>query len=166
MKTMVVIITAFVSVFSVFGQNNSLNKSKTVSAMKADALAEVKKAIDEGNAKWIAAWDESDPTKTTALFADDGKFLQSSGKIIKGKQQLLEWQTAFMKAMGKGAKVGITTLNVWLDGDDTAYEVGKYRYDYMDEGKAAVVEGKYVVIWKKQKNGLWKIFMDMGVPNN
>lgn len=166
MRIILTITIIIISVFSIFGQNKNTTKPSSVSTTKADALADLKKAIDKANQEWIEAWDKGDPTKTTALFADDGKFLQSSGKIIKGKKQLLEWQTAFMKGMGKGAKVGINTLNVWLDGDDTAYEVGKYRYDYLDEGKAAVAEGKYVVIWKKQKNGLWKIFMDMGVPNN
>lgn len=130
----------------------------------ADDLAKVRLAIDKANAQWIEAWEKGDAAMTTSLFAEDGKFLQSSGKVIKGREQILAWQQGFMKALGKGAKVGITTLNVWLDGD-TAFEVGKYRYDYNDEGKPAVAEGKYVVIWKKQKDSSWKIFSDMGVPN-
>jgi len=141
------------------------NPTKTKSE-PSNALAEVRRAIDKGNAQWIEAWEKGDPTMTTALFAEDGKFLQSGGKIIKGRQQILEWQKGFMNAIGKGAKAGIKTLNVWLDGDDTAYEVGKYRYDYQDDGKPAVAEGKYVVIWKKQKDGSWKVFMDMGVPQD
>jgi ketosteroid isomerase-like protein len=47
---------------------------------------------------------------------------------------------------------------------DTAYETGKYKYAYTEKGKPGVDEGRYVTVWKKQKDGAWKLAMDMAVP--
>lgn len=75
----------------------------------------------------------------------------------------MERQKAAMAGADPGVKVTVTTVNVWLDGD-TAYETGKYLYEYMEKGTPGKDEGRYVTIWKRQKDGSWKLTMDMGVP--
>jgi len=75
----------------------------------------------------------------------------------------MERQKAAMHGPDPGVKVTATTVNVWLDGD-TAYETGKYKYEYTVKGKPGTDEGRYVTIWKRQKDGSWKLSMDMGVP--
>ena len=69
-----------------------------------------------------------------------------------------------MAGADPGVKVTVTTVDVWLDGD-VAYETGKYKYEYTEKGKAAIEEGRYVTMWKRHKDGGWKLAMDMGVPN-
>ena len=55
-----------------------------------------------------------------------------------------------------------TTPGTTLSGD-LGYTYGNYEFRSKDkEGKATVERGKYVSIWKKQKNGNWKVVMDMG----
>lgn len=127
------------------------------------ALAEVRSAIDKGNAQWIEGWAKGDAAMVAAIFADDGVQLASSGKIFKGPKQIQERQKAGMQGADPGVKVTVTTTTVWLDGD-TAYETGKYKYEYKEKGKPGVDEGRYVTIWKRQKDGSWKLAMDMGVP--
>lgn len=129
----------------------------------SEALAEVKRAIDKGNAQWSEGWAKGDATMVAAIFADDGVQLAGSGKIIKGRQQIAERQKAAMQGADPGVKVTVTTTHVWLDGD-TAYETGKYKYEYTEKGKPGKDEGRYVTIWKHQKDGSWKLAMDMGVP--
>ena len=134
----------------------------------ADLLTEAKLAIEKGNAQWVEAWVKNDPTMIVSLFAKDGKFLSSSGKVFKGREQLLELYTGFMSSVlkeDKDVKVTVTSLNAWLDGE-AVYETGKYSYNYRENGKPTVLAGKYVTIWKKQKDGAWKLFMDMGVPQD
>lgn len=165
LKYMVLLaVTIFAAALSTFGQSGQTQSKPATS----DALAEAKSAIDRGNLQWADAWAKGTPEKVVELFAEDGKFLSSSGKITKGHQQLLELYKAAMKGIGteiKDMKVTVTSTNVWLDGD-AAYETGKYSYSYQENGKPAVEAGKYVTIWKKQKDGSWKLFMDMGVPQN
>ncbi|HEX8143982.1 MAG TPA: nuclear transport factor 2 family protein [Pyrinomonadaceae bacterium] len=135
------------------------------SAATSEALAEARRAIDKGNAQWIEAWDKGDPALIAALFTEDGTLLAQSGRVIKGRQQIMERQKTAMQSVGKGVKVTVTTTQIWLDGE-TAYETGKYSYRYQENGKPAVEEGRYVTIWKRQKDGTWKLFMDMGVPQD
>ena len=97
------------------------------------------------------------------LFAEDGILLGRNGKIFKGPQQIFERQRPLMEGAGKGVKVTVTTVDLWLNGD-TAYETGKYSYKYQEKGKPVTEEGRYVTIWKRQSDGSWKIIADMGIP--
>ena len=129
----------------------------------SDALAAVRRAIDKGNAQWSEGWLKGDPAMVAALFAPDGVQLTSSGKVIKGPEQIRERQKVAMASADPGVKVTVTTTNVWLDGD-TAYEVGRYKYEYTEKGKPGKDEGRYVTAWKRQADGSWKLTMDMALP--
>ena len=128
-----------------------------------DELAEAKSSIEKGNAQWSEGWFKRDPKMVSLIFAEDGVQLTLSGKVVKGRQQIMERLKTAMDGADPGVKVTVTTVNVWVDGD-TAYETGKYKYEYVEKGKPGVDEGRYVTAWKKQKDGSWKLAMDMAVP--
>ena len=109
-------------------------KNQTAVPRAPDALADVRRAVDKGNAQWSEGWAKGDAAMVAAIFADDGVQLLGSGKILKGPQQIMERQKAAMQGADPGVKVTVTTVNVWLDGD-TAYETGKYKYEYTEKGK-------------------------------
>ena len=140
-------------------------ENKRDSATPSAALTEARKAIDNGNAQWVEAWDKADASLIAGLFAEDGVLLGRNGKFFKGPQQILERQKVVMAGAGKGVKATVTTVDLWLDGD-TAYEAGKYSYKFQEKGKPVSEEGRYVTIWKRQGDGSWKIVMDMGIPKN
>ena len=127
------------------------------------ALAEVRKAVDNGNAQWIEARDKADAAMISNLFAEEGILLGRNGKMFKGRQQIFERQKTVMGAAGKGVKATVTTVDLWVNGD-TAYETGKYSYTFQEKGQPAIEEGRYVTMWKRQHDGSWKIVMDMGIP--
>lgn len=127
------------------------------------ALAAAKRAIDQGNAQWSEGWKKGDAAMVAAIFAQDGVMLSPSGKMFKGPDQIRERQKVAMGGVDPGVKVTVTTTKVWLDGD-TAYETGKYKYEYTEKGKPGVDEGQYVTAWKHQKDGSWKLIMDVGLP--
>jgi uncharacterized protein (TIGR02246 family) len=128
-----------------------------------ETFAEAKRAIDKGNAQWIEAWEKGDPEMVAAIFTDDAVMLSRGGWVFKGHQQILERQQEAMQSVTRPIKVSIITVNVWLDGE-TAYETGKYKYEYIEKGKLATEEGRYVTMWKRQRDGSWKLSMDMPVP--
>lgn len=166
MKILIAILVVFLAGVNGFTQAKIV--PKTFASKNADTMAEAKLAIEKGNAKWVEAWVKGDPKLIVSLFAKDGKFLSSSRKVYKGHVQLLELYTAFMESVlkeEKEVKVIVSSINAWLDGD-AVYETGKYSYGYRENGKPAVLAGKYVTMWKKQKDGSWKLFMDMGVPQD
>jgi ketosteroid isomerase-like protein len=46
---------------------------------------------------------------------------------------------------------------------DLGYTYGNYEFSFKDkDGTPAVQHGKYTSIWKLQKDGSWKIVLDMG----
>src|ERR1700730_6654705 len=150
---------AVMTVSIVFAQT----QNQTAVSSASDTLADVRRAIDKGNAQWSEGWAKGDAAMGAAIFADDGVQLAGDGKIFKGPQQISDDQKAAMQSADLGVKVIVTTVTVWLDGD-TAYETGKYKYEYKEKGKSATDEGRYVTIWTRQKDGSWKLAMDMGVP--
>ena len=157
--TLVIIVTLIASSAVTWAEQKETAASPTPSS----ALKEVTQAIDKGNAQWIDAWDKADAALLSRLFAEDGVLLGRNGKIFKGPQQILERQKPVMEGAGKGVKVTVTTVDLWLDGE-TAYETGKYSYKYQEKGKPVTEEGRYVTIWKRQSDGSWKIIADMGIP--
>jgi uncharacterized protein (TIGR02246 family) len=160
-KTLAGIFIAVILGCILLGQSRSEPTAPTLPA----TLAEARQAIDAGNRQWSEGWAKGDPAMVAAIFADDGVQLAGNGKIIKGREQIKERQKTAMQGADPGVKVTVTTLNVWLDGD-TAYETGKYKYEYTEKGKPGVDEGRFVTVWKRQKDGSWKLSMDMGLPQN
>src|ERR1700738_5190507 len=92
-------------------------KTKRAIPSASETLADVRRAIDKGNAQWSEGWAKGDAAMVAAIFADDGVQLTGSGKIFKGRQQIMERQKAAMQGADPGVKVTVTTVNVWLDGD-------------------------------------------------
>jgi len=128
-------------------------------------LSEAKAAIDKGNAQWAEGWRKGDANMVAAIFEDDGIQLSSTGKVIKGRKQIAARQKAAMQSNDPGVIVTVTTLNVWIDGE-TAFETGTYKYEYSEKGKPGVDTGHYVTQWRRQKDGTWKLHMDMAIPKD
>jgi uncharacterized protein (TIGR02246 family) len=139
-----------VTVTAIFAQGQK--QTTAPAAASPAAVAKVRAIIEQGNAQWVEAWAKGDPSMTASLFAEDGVQLAGKGKLVKGRQAIFERQKAAMAGADFGVKVTVTTVDVWLDGD-VAYETGKYKYEYTEKGKPAIEEGRYVTMWKRQKDG-------------
>src|SRR6266852_3169027 len=133
---------------------------------KADdaRLAEARKAIDAGNVEWIAGQKAGDADRMAALFDNDGSQFGAKGRVIHGRKTIHDRFANGFKTNGPALDFTITTLEVWLV-DDLAYESGNYTLKLQLKGKdGASYSGKDVTIWKRQRDGGWKIWVDFGVP--
>lgn len=93
-----------------------------------------------------------------SYFAEDGVELDDGGGITSREDiaKQPEWPEG--------------TLLTWtpVKGDmaasgDLGYTYGNYIFKSKDkEGKAVTNYGKYMSVWKKQKDGSWKVVLDMG----
>lgn len=166
LQTLFFLVLILVPASSAQTQNKSIEvKPGTGSDSRAEELASARRGIIEGNAKWIEAWAKSDATMIVSTFTEDAIELRPDGKVIKGHQQILEHIKASMQRLGSGVVLTVTTSNIWLDGDK-AYETGKSSYKYMEKGQPKNFEARYVSIWRREPDGAWKLFMDMGVPKD
>lgn len=118
--------------------------------MEADRAfdAAVAKAGTEGASAWAS------------YFADDGGM--NSVPIIRGREEVRKAMHGFFSKQGNTLRWQPDFADVAKSGD-LGYTLGaSQRYFTDKEGKAFENEGRYITIWKRQKNGEWKIAFDGG----
>jgi ketosteroid isomerase-like protein len=93
-----------------------------------------------------------------AYFAEDGVELVEGGGINTkdDMRKQLPWP--------EGTTLTWTPVKAEMAASgDLGYTYGNYIYTAKDkDGKPVVNYGKYTSIWKKQKDGQWKVILDMG----
>ena len=129
-----------------------------------DDLAAVRRAIDAQNQAWVEATKAGDAAAIARIFADSGLELSlRSGKTWKGRAAIQELFTDRYRTPHATEAV-VQTDQVILDGP-TAVEYGHYRFTYPPkDGQPQADSGHYVVVWRKQTDGSWRILLDTGLP--
>lgn len=129
-----------------------------------DDLAAVRRAIDAQNQAWAEATRAGDAAAIARIFADSGVELSlRAGKTWKGRAAVQELFTQIYQNPHATEAV-VQTDQVILDGP-TAIEYGHYRFTYPPkDGQPQVDSGHYVVVWRKQADGTWRILLDTGLP--
>ncbi len=119
----------------------------------------VRQAIEEANLKFGEAVRMGDASALAALYTEDARLLPPNSEMIGGRQGI----EAFW---GGGLQMGIkdavlTTVDV-LGIGDMVCEIGQYDLTIQPEGQEAMKDnGKYLVVWKKDSDGAWKLHVDI-----
>ena len=123
------------------------------------AAEEVRQAVESGNAKWMAAFNQGDAAAVAALYTDNAILMPPNSGMVEGRQGVQDfWQGAIQSGL-KGA--ALTTVSVQVSGE-TAYEIGKFSLSvYAEDKEPQAISGKYVVVWKKASDGMWKLHVDI-----
>ena len=120
---------------------------------------QVRKSIEEACAKYSAAIREGNVAGVVDAYTVDATLVPPDGEILKGKQAIEELYRKFFQMGMKD--IAFTTIEVGGSGD-TAYEIGKTKVRIQPEGQAAMMDStKYLVIWKRQADGAWKVHVDI-----
>ena len=121
--------------------------------------AQIRKSIEEVNAKYSEAIKEGNLAGAVAGYTDDATMISPDGEPIKGKQAIEQYyRTLFQMGM---KEVVLTTIEVEGSGG-TVYEIGETRVRIQPEGQEAIQDSsKYLVIWKRQADGTWKVHADI-----
>ncbi len=96
-----------------------------------------------------------------SYYAEDAAELPNGADMFRGKESIA-------KTMGflDDKDNHLIWTPVYADmaaSGDLGYTYGTFEFRSKDkDGKATVEYGKYVSIWKKQKDGSWRVVMDMG----
>ena len=96
-----------------------------------------------------------------SYYAEDAAELPNGADMFRGKESIA-------KTMGflDDKNNHLTWTPVYADmaaSGDLGYTYGTFEFRSKDkDGKPTVEYGKYASIWKKQKDGSWKVVMDMG----
>ena len=96
-----------------------------------------------------------------SYYAEDSAELPNGEGAIQGKENIA-------KTMGflddKNNHLTWTPVHADMAASgDLGYTYGTFEFRSIGkDGKPSIEYGKYVSIWKKQKDGSWKVVMDMG----
>ncbi|MCK6542645.1 nuclear transport factor 2 family protein [bacterium] len=130
---------------------------------KTDSEA-VKKAIQSANREYMQAYEKSEATRIAGLFAEEGVVLQANIEPVRSKS-LIERQFVNLFDQSRFTDVRFKTTSIEV-GQDMASEYGTYSFSVQPLGLTpATVSGSYLVVWKKQNDGSWKILAEMRQPN-
>jgi uncharacterized protein (TIGR02246 family) len=121
-------------------------------------VALVRKSIEEADAKFSEAVRDGNAARVVDVYTADATVVPPNGEIVKGKQGIEELYKKFFQMGVK--EIVMTIIEVGGSGD-TAYELGKSKVRVQPEGQAAMMDStRYLVIWKRQVAGNWKVQVD------
>lgn len=123
--------------------------------------AEVRQAIEAANAQLVEAFNQGDAAAAAAFYTEDAIFMPPNSEPARGRQAIQEKTAADMAALHL-SDLALTTSEVDVHGD-TAIETGSFTIKLTPPGQEEAIQdqGKYIVIWKKQADGSWKVHRDI-----
>lgn len=141
-----IVVTVVLSNSRPMAKASSTTGAETLRQLEADFM---KAAAERGSAGYLS------------YYADDSVELPNGAPIIQGKVNIA-------KGMGfldqKDNHLTWTPVGADISASgDLGYTYGTFEYRSKDkDGKPTIEHGKYTSIWKKQKDGSWKVVLDMG----
>lgn len=119
------------------------------------------KAVRDANAAWSDAAAAKDLEKTLSYYADDAVVLPAHQPAAATKAAIRNLWTNMMAIPGLEISWKASNVEIAKSGE-MAYLHGTYQFSANDaSGKPVPDHGKYLVVWKKQASGNWKVAADI-----
>ena len=112
-------------------------------------------------ASMMAAAVEKGADGYMSFYAEDAVELPNGSPMLLGKETIGKTMS-FLD--DENNRLTWTPVHVDVsESGDLAYTFGNYEFRSVGkDGKPSIEHGKYTTIWKKQKDGHWKVVLDMG----
>jgi len=131
----------------------------------ADNRAADEAAIRTAVREWSAAAAAKDAATFASFYAEDGVIMLANAPDIAGMAAIREGLAGMMADPNFALSFSPDTVIVARSGD-LAYETGSYTMAMSGpDGAAASERGHYVVVWRKQDGGAWKVAIDVPVSD-
>ena len=131
-----------------------LDTARAQSSSGADTLRQLE-------ADFMKAAAERGSQGYMSYYAEDAVELPNGADMIQGKESIAK-SMSFLDQKDNH----LTWTPIFADmaaSGDLGYTFGTYEFRSKDkDGKPTVEYGKYASVWKRQKDGSWKVVMDMG----
>lgn len=116
--------------------------------------AQLRREIEEENRQMIETFKRGDYLGIARFYTDDAT-IQFPGGKVSGRQAIDKYWTSIKG--GKDWKLEVHEVG----GDrETAYQLGRSSFTSVADGKESTNVVDFVVIWKRQKDGRYKIHLD------
>lgn len=147
--------TAFVSCFAA-----SCNNQSAAPAAPPDTRAADEAAIRAGDANFAQWAVLKDVDKIAGLYEDDAVLFAPGTPALTDKDSIRKMIAGLVATPGLQVNVHVASVDVARSGD-IAIDRGTVDSTSTDKkGKATTSTIEYVLVWKKQADGSWKIAAD------
>ena len=133
-----------------------------ISVLPAQDSLDVKR-IMENSKKFSRLFVTGQTEALVNLYTPDAKIFPENKPILYGKEDLTEYWTPQPKGEWRRLAHKVTPEEIHIEGN-VAYDYGYYEGKSIrrdQSGEESSFKGKYVIIWKKQEDGDWKIYLDI-----
>jgi ketosteroid isomerase-like protein len=136
--------------------------AQTPTPAPADTRAQDEVDIRAAGQSWATAIDAQNLDQTLSYYADEAWVYPQNAPIAKTAEERRKVWADFFAIPGASDTQGeIVRVEVARSGD-LAVEFGTFSMTTKDKkGKPMTQKEKYVVTWKKQPDGKWKVIADM-----
>jgi uncharacterized protein (TIGR02246 family) len=121
-------------------------------------------AVEKSNKLFSEAFARADFKTLAAMYDEDAVVLPPDGDMVKGRPAIEAFWKGVYDSGVKGATLSVVDVT---SSGDLAGEVGTAVLTIKPpNAPEAAQKVKYVVVWKKQKDGGWKLYRDIwnGMP--
>lgn len=127
-------------------------------ALAQETPAEAERAFDEAYAAFSAAYRAGDVGAVTALYAEDAFYLAPGKEIERGD---MGRHFGFLSSFepGAGPVIEFEILDRDISGG-LAYDIGYFTFRQAGAPAESAGRGKFIVIWKRGEDGVWRIHAD------
>ncbi len=116
--------------------------------------------INAGNQAWIDGVKTGDVARIAATYADDAVDCGATGECFTGKAAIDRHMREQLARLGKAQSASVKSRGSSSAGG-FVYEWGQAEAVF--GGDKRLVE-KYLTVWQKQRDGSWKIFRNLVIP--
>jgi len=136
-------------VFSQTATSRSSRNSKS-----KQKVNDARRAVDEMRSKFIEAYNKQDAVAVAGFYAADATYIGTAGDVVQGRDKLLVGLKGELPAF----RDFTTTTAEFGSSGDLAYERGTYsaRLEIPNRSPETIA-GKYLIIYRRQPDGTWKI---------
>ena len=144
----------FCACIILFGCNHSPKVDTSKQNEKTD-MNQLMSAISEND----NAWNALDVNKIVGMFSENGTVLNNNSEMLRGREAIrksFEIEPKYEKLEFKRDKVEVKMES------NMAYEIVNQIVTFkLKEQESQTILNKYIHIWEKQKDGSWKVLIDM-----
>lgn len=141
------------------GALTAMSSARPVMAGEADPDSDVK-ALIKLDDEWCKAAATRDAAKVASYYAEDAIAYPPNEPMAKGRAAAQKVWAAYLADASFSISWKTLHAEVARSGE-LGYTTGTYEDSFKGpDGKKVEEKGKYVCVWKKQKDGSWKAIHD------
>lgn len=117
--------------------------------------------LRKADAAWLKAYRSKDAKQAAAFYDEQGAMLAPNAPRLRGRKALEEFIAKSFTMGDYKISWRPNKVDVARSGE-LGYTSGTYRMSFRDvSGKVFADRGKYLMVWRKQRKGGWKVLFDM-----